>query len=218
MSTKKFAVVLAGSGVFDGSEIHEAVMTLYAIDKNGADYEILAPDIEQHHVINHITGKEMPEKRNVLIESARIARGSIKPLSGFKASDFDAIIFPGGFGAAKNLSTFAFDGADCNVNTDVENAVKSMVEAGKPIGALCISPAVIAKILADVKVTIGKDTDTAETIEKMGGTHQNADHREAVVDSKYKVVTTPCYMLDASISDIADDANIVVSKMLELIG
>ncbi len=217
MSSKKFAVVLAGSGVFDGSEIHEAVMTLYAIDQNSAEYEIFAPDIDQHHVINHITGKEMSEKRNVLIESARIARGNIKPLADFKASDFDAIIFPGGFGAAKNLSTFAFDGVDCKVNTDVENAVKNMVEAGKPIGALCISPAIIAKILADVKVTIGKDADTAESIEKMGGSHQKASHREAVVDPKYKVVTTPCYMLEASISDIADDANVVVSKMLELI-
>ena len=122
--SKKFAVVLSGSGVFDGAEIHEATLTLYAIVKNGGTYEIFAPDIPQHHVVNHITGEEMNETRNVLIEAARIARGNIKPLSEFNEKDFDAIIFPGGFGAAKNLSSFAFDGINCSVNKDVENSIK----------------------------------------------------------------------------------------------
>ncbi|GAI95353.1 unnamed protein product, partial [marine sediment metagenome] len=141
--SKKFAVVLSGSGVFDGAEIHEATLTLYAIVKNGGTYEIFAPDIPQHHVVNHITGEEMNETRNVLIEAARIARGKIKPLSEFNEKDFDAIIFPGGFGAAKNLSSFAFDGVNCSVNKDVENSIKQMADAKKPIGALCISPVIL---------------------------------------------------------------------------
>lgn len=211
---KKFAVVLSGSGVFDGAEIHEATMTLYAIMKNGGTYEIFAPDIPQHHVINHITGKEMKETRNVLIESARIARGNIKDLKKFDASEFDAIIYPGGFGVAKNLSSFAFDGANCTVNEDVEKSILAMVKAGKPIGALCISPAVMAKVLQGAELTIGSDKETAETIEKMGATHKTTTHGEVVVDEGFKLVTTPCYMLDATILNIADGANNVVKTMM----
>jgi enhancing lycopene biosynthesis protein 2 len=213
---KKIAVVLSGSGVFDGAEIHEATLTLYAIAKNGAVYEIFAPDIMQHHVMNHISGEEMKETRNVLIESARIARGKIKPLSAFHADDFDAVIFPGGFGAAKNLSTFAFEGENCSVNPDVEKAVKSMVEKKKPIGALCISPVIIAKILGDVQLTIGQDKGTASAVEKMGASHRNTTHGEIVVDNKFKVVTTPCYMLDANIVQIAEGADAVVKAVLKL--
>ncbi|GAB4301015.1 MAG: isoprenoid biosynthesis glyoxalase ElbB [Marinilabiliales bacterium] len=213
---KKFAVVLSGCGVYDGSEIHEATLTLYAIDKHGADYEIFAPDINQHHVINHLTGEEMNETRNVLVESARIARGKIKDLKDFFAEDFDAIIFPGGFGAAKNLSTFAFDGPDCQVNEDVKKAVISMAEHKKPIGALCIAPAVITKILGNVEVTIGQDKGTASAIEKMGGKHVNTGNGEVAIDKQYNVVTTPCYMLDATISQIGDGAENVVKTMLEI--
>jgi enhancing lycopene biosynthesis protein 2 len=213
---KKIAVVLSGSGVFDGAEIHEATLTLYAIAKNGAVYEIFAPNIMQHHVMNHISGEEMKETRNVLIESARIARGKIKPLSAFHADDFDAVIFPGGFGAAKNLSTFAFEGENCSVNPDVEKAVKSMVEKKKPIGALCISPVIIAKILGDVQLTIGQDKGTASAVEKMGASHRNTTHGEIVVDNKFKVVTTPCYMLDANIVQIAEGADAVVKAVLKL--
>jgi len=213
---KKFAVVLSGNGVYDGAEIHEATMTLYAIMKNGAEYEIFAPDIPQHHVINHITGDEMKETRNVLIESARIARGNIKALSEFDAADFDAIIFPGGFGAAKNLSSFAFDGTDCTVNADVEKSILAMVKAGKPIGALCISPAIMAKVLEGAKLTIGSDKGTAEAIEKMGATHKTTTHGEVVVDEGFKLVTTPCYMLDATILNIADGADNVVKTIMKM--
>ena len=213
---KKFAVVLSGSGVYDGAEIHEATMTLYAIMKNGGEYEIFAPDIPQHHVINHITGEEMKETRNVLIESARIARGNIKDLKDFDANNFDAIIYPGGFGVAKNLSSFAFDGADCSVNAEVEKSILAMVKAGKPIGALCISPAVMAKVLQGAELTIGSDKGTAEAIEKMGATHKTTTHGEVVVDEGFKLVTTPCYMLDATILDIADGANNVVKTMMEI--
>jgi enhancing lycopene biosynthesis protein 2 len=214
---KNIAVVLAGNGVYDGSEIHEATLTLLAIAREGAQYQCFAPDIEQAHVINHVTGEIMDEKRNVLIESARIARGNIKPLSEYNAADFDAIIFPGGFGAAKNLCTFAFDGVNCKVNKDVEKAVRSTVVAEKPLGALCISPVMITKILGDVKVTIGEDQSTLEAIENMGGSHIVTSHGGIVTDDKYKVVTTPCYMLDATIDQIADGAEKVVKKILEMV-
>jgi enhancing lycopene biosynthesis protein 2 len=214
---KKFAVVLAGCGVFDGAEIHEATLTLLAIAQQGASYEIFAPDVSQHHVINHYTHKEMPEKRNVLVESARIARGKIKPLSQFRASDFDVLIFPGGFGAAKNLSTVAFDGANAKVNADVEAAVRAMHKAGKPIGALCITPAVIARVLGNVEVTIGDDPGTISAIEKMGGKHIKTTHGEVVVDKKNKLFTTPCYMLDATIEQVYEGASNVVSEIMKTI-
>jgi enhancing lycopene biosynthesis protein 2 len=214
---KKIAVVLAGNGVYDGAEIHESTLTLLAIARKGAKYQCFAPDVEQAHVVNHLTGDEMDEKRNVLVEAARIARGDIKPLSDYKAEEFDAILFPGGFGAVKNLCTFAFDGVDCKVNPDVEAAVRSTVVAEKPVGALCISPVFIAKILGDVKVTIGQDAETAQAVENMGGVHENTTHGEIVIDEKYKVITTPCYMLDATIDQIADGTEKVVDKILEMV-
>ena len=213
---KKFAVVLSGNGVFDGAEIHEATLTLYAIMKNGASYEIFAPDIPQHHVINHITGEEMEETRNVLIESARIARGAIKDLKEFSADAYDGLIFPGGFGVAKNLSTVAFDGPDAKVNAEVERAVKETNDLGKPIGALCIAPAMIAKILDDATVTIGQDPGTIEAIEKMGGTHINTSHGDVVYDDNLNLFSTPCYMLDANILQIAEGADNIVSAMLKV--
>jgi len=213
---KKIAVILAGSGVFDGAEIHEATFTLYSIAKNGAMYEIFAPDIQQHHVVNHITGEEMPETRHVLIESARIARGNIKPLSEFDASQFDALMMPGGFGVAKNLSSFAFDGADCTVNAELSRAIEAMVVQKKPIGALCISPVVIAKVLDNVRLTIGQDEGTAAAVEQMGASHQSTTHGEVVIDTNYKIATTPCYMLDANIVQIAEGAENVVKAVLEM--
>ncbi|MCY1635892.1 isoprenoid biosynthesis glyoxalase ElbB [Marinifilum sp. D737] len=215
-SKKKFAVVLAGSGVYDGSEIHEATLILYAISKNGGEYDIFAPNIDQYHVINHITGEEMAEKRNVLVEAARIARGNIKDLKEFDAKDYDSILFPGGFGVAKNLCTFAFKGPECDVNPDVETALKAMYEAGKPIGALCIAPALIAKILGKVEVTIGQDMGTAEAITSLGATHVNTGHGEIVFDKKNKIVTTPCYMLDATIAQIGEGAENVVKTIMAL--
>ncbi len=217
MTMKKIAVVLAGNGVYDGAEIHESTLTLLAIARKGAQYQCFAPDVAQYHVINHLTGEEMPEERNVLVEAARIARGDIKPLSEYQAGAFDAIVFPGGFGAAKNLCTFAFDGVDCQVNPDVEKAVRDTIVAEKPVGALCISPVFVTKILGDVKVTIGQDEGTARGIQKMGGIHENTTQGEIVVDEKYKVITTPCYMLDASIDQIADGTERVVEKILEMV-
>ncbi|HSG67451.1 MAG TPA: isoprenoid biosynthesis glyoxalase ElbB [Bacteroidales bacterium] len=213
---KKFAVVLSGSGVYDGAEIHESTLTLYAIIKQGASYEIFAPNIPQHHVINHITGEEMNESRNVLVESARIARGAIRDIKEYNAGDFDGLIFPGGFGVAKNLSTVAFDGSEAKVNDDISAAVKSTHELGKPIGALCIAPAMMAKILGNAIVTIGQDPATIEAIEKMGGTHISTTHGDVVYDDNLNLFSTPCYMLDANILQIGEGAENIVSAMLKV--
>jgi len=213
---KKFAVVLSGSGVFDGSEIHEATLSLYAIANNGGSYEIFAPDINQHHVINHLSGEEMNEQRNVLVESARIARGKIRPLNEFDAQEFDAILFPGGFGAAKNLSDWAFKGPDGSVIPEVTRAIRSMADLGKPIGALCISPVLIAKTLHGAELTIGSDPETANAVEKAGAKHFQTTHGEVVIDEKYNIATTPCYMLDANILQIGAGADNIVKAMLKM--
>jgi enhancing lycopene biosynthesis protein 2 len=213
---KKFAVILSGCGVLDGAEIHESVMTLYAIAKNGGVYEVFAPDIQQLHVVNHYNQKEMPGPRNVLIESARIARGRISPLSKFNAANFDALIFPGGFGVAKNLCDYAFKDADCTVNEEVAAAIRSMAKAGKPIGALCISPVLLAKVLENVTVTLGNDPASARSVEKMGALHKITTHGQVVIDEKHKLVTSPCYMLDANIIQISEGIDHTVKVMMEL--
>ncbi len=213
----KVAVVLSGCGVFDGTEIHESVLTLLALQRQGATYQCFAPDVTQHHVLNHMTGDEMDESRNVLIESSRIARGDIKDLKEFNAADFDAIVFPGGFGAAKNLSSFAFEGANCSVNEDVANAVKGMLAASKPIGALCIAPAIMAKVMDGAELTIGQDADTAAALETMGASHKATNHGEIVIDQAHKLVTTPCYMLDANIGQIADGAENAIKAVLKMV-
>ncbi|MDL2315239.1 isoprenoid biosynthesis glyoxalase ElbB [Bacteroidales bacterium OttesenSCG-928-C19] len=213
---KKFAIILAGNGVYDGSEIHEAVMTMLAIDKLGAEYIIFAPNKKQHHVINHLTGEEMNESRNVLTEAARIARGNIHDLSEFTPNDFDALVIPGGFGAAKNLSDYAFKGADITVDHDVEDAILGMHKLKRPIGALCIAPVILAKALKNATVTIGSDEGTAKDIETVGGKHQTAIKNEVVVDKTNLLFTTPCYMLDASINDVAISAENLVKEMLKV--
>ncbi|PKU23985.1 isoprenoid biosynthesis glyoxalase ElbB [Telmatospirillum siberiense] len=217
MNTKKrIAVVLSGCGVKDGSEIHEAVLTLLAIDRHGAAAHCFAPSILQRDVVDHAAGKATGETRNVLVESARIARGHIRDLATFEAGNFDALVFPGGFGAAKNLCSFAVDGPDCNVEPSVVAAIKTMHQAGKPIGALCIAPVILAKVLGKIEVTIGNDPGTAAAIESMGARHQQKGHGEVAIDRVNKVVTTPCYMLDASISQIAEGADNLVAALLEL--
>ena len=213
---KRFAVILAGCGVLDGAEIHEATLTLLAIAKAGASYECFAPDKEQAQVINHLTGEPTNEVRNVLVESARIARGKIKPLYLYEPEVFDAVIFPGGFGVAKNLCSLAFEGSDCTVDPEVELAVIASVEASIPIGALCIAPTLIVKILPGANVTIGNDPETVKVIEKMGGNHYETDLSQVIIDKKYKLVTTPCYMLDAHILQIAEGAQNIVNELIKL--
>ncbi|MEZ5069726.1 MAG: isoprenoid biosynthesis glyoxalase ElbB [Bacteroidales bacterium] len=213
---KKIAVILSGCGVYDGAEIHEATLSLLAIAKAGSAYEIFAPDVKQHHVISHLTGEEMKESRNVLVESARIARGRISDLKGFDAAAFDGLLLPGGFGAAKNLSDWAFKGPEAMVLPAVEKALRDMVKQKKPVGALCISPVLLARVFGKVSVTIGSDASTAEAIRSLGATHVVAGHGDVVVDREKKLVTTPCYMLDATITQIAEGADNVVTAMLEL--
>ena len=209
--SKNVAVVLAGCGVFDGSEIHEAVITILNLHKLGANITFFAPNVAQADVVNHLEGKPDSNARNVLVESARIARGSVLDLAGFSADDFDAIVFPGGFGAAKNLCTFAFDGANCLVNSDVQKAISAMLLQNKPMGFLCIAPVIAAKAIGnDVKLTIGTDSATASAVEAMGAKHIDCSADDFVVDEKLKVYSTPAYMLASNTAEI----DLGVSKML----
>jgi len=216
----KVGVLLSGCGVFDGAEIHEAVLTLLALDKAGAEIVCMAPNMDQVHVINHLTQEVMNEKRNVLVESARIARGAIKDLREIRASDIDALIIPGGYGAAKNLSDFAFKGAAATVHPEVLELLNDMASAGKPIGAICIAPATLTKALADrqPEVTIGTDKDTASAIEAMGGQHKACTVDMIHLDSKNKIVSTPAYMLGPGIKDVAQGIEKLVTRVLELAG
>jgi enhancing lycopene biosynthesis protein 2 len=213
---KRIAVILSGCGVYDGSEIHEATLTLLALSKNEADYMCFAPDKQQFHVINHVTGEISNENRNVLVESARIARGNIKPLSELKAIDFDGIILPGGFGAAKNLSTYAIDGENYTVDPEVEKVIKEFHSALKPIAALCIAPVILAKVLGG-KLTIGNDANTAAIVNKAGAQHVNKEYHEVAVDEKNLLVTNPCYMLADSIYKVSQGAEAAVEALLGLI-
>jgi len=215
--SKKIAVILSGCGVYDGAEIHESVITLLRLDQRGAQVQCFAPDIAQLHVINHLTGEEMPESRNVLVESARIARGDVKDIREANAEDFDALIVPGGFGAAKNLSNFASAGAGCSLNPQVLALAEAFVEAGKPLGLICISPALAAKIYGPgVTCTIGNDADTAAVLDKMGANHQACAVDDIVEDTARKLVSTPAYMLGKNISEVASGINKLVDRVLEL--
>ncbi len=218
-ATPRFAVVLSGCGVFDGAEIHESVLSMLAIDRHGGTYDIFAPDVPQMHVINHLTGQVAEsETRNVRVEAARIARGDVKELGTYRAADYDALLFPGGFGAAKNLATFAVDGPECSVNPDVSAAITGTHEAGKPIGALCISPAIMARVLGKGQMTIGSDADTANAINQLGAEHVEKGRGEVVVDKGLKLVTSPCYMLESRITQIEQGADGVVSEMMKMLG
>ena len=215
--SKKVAVILSGCGVYDGAEIYESVITLLRLDQRGAQVQCFAPNIAQLHVINHLTGEEMPESRNVLVESARIARGNVKDLREADVEDFDALIVPGGFGAAKNLSNFAIEGAGCTVQPQVLALAEAFAEAGKPVGLICISPALAAKIYGPgVVCTIGSDAGTAAAVEKMGGTHEECDVHDIVEDTQRKLVTTPAYMEAKSISEAAGGIYKLVDRILEL--
>jgi enhancing lycopene biosynthesis protein 2 len=215
---KKIAVILSGNGVFDGAEINETVLTLLAIENNGLDYECFAPNKTQHHVINHITGQDMQESRNVMVEAARIVRGKIHPLSECNASDFSALIVPGGFGVAKNLSDFAFKSTATSLCTEFISVCKDFKEKDKPAGYMCIAPALLPKIYGKgVMLTIGNDKDTASAIQEMGGVHENAAVDQIVVDRKNKVVTTPAYMLATKISEAKAGIDKLVCKVVELI-
>ncbi|WP_339411567.1 MULTISPECIES: isoprenoid biosynthesis glyoxalase ElbB [unclassified Pseudomonas] len=214
---KKVAVILSGCGVYDGAEIHESVITLLRLDQRGAQVQCFAPNVAQLHVVDHYSGDETDETRNVLVESARIARGQIKDVKELHVGDFDALIMPGGFGVAKNLSDFAISGANCTVQPDVLSAAQAFVKAGKPVGLICISPALAAKIFGTgVICTIGKDHETAAALVQMGAEHHECEVSEIVEDAERKLVTTPAYMLAQSISEAASGINKLVDRILEL--
>lgn len=217
--SKKVGVLLSGCGVYDGSEIQEAVLTLLALDRAGAKIICMAPDMNQLHVVNHMTQHVLDEKRNVLIESARITRGDIKDLKDVLASDLDALIIPGGFGAAKNLSDFASKGQEASVHPQVQRLLQEMVTAAKPIGALCIAPATLTKAVADQKpeVTIGNDPSTAAAIEAMGGLHKNCTVDMIHVDRENKIVTTPAYMLGPGIKEVAVGIEKLVNQIISMV-
>lgn len=218
---KRVAVVLSGSGAYDGAEIQESVISLLALDRAGADVQIFAPDILQAQVINHLNGEVMDEKRNVLVEAARIVRGNIKDLKLARAADFDALVFPGGFGAAKNLCSFAFDGADCKVEPEVERFVTEALQAKLALGFVCITPALLAKVAGNMdlhpKLTIGTDEQTARAVEAMGAVHNACPTREIVVDEKNRIVSTPAYMTGQSIGEVSEGIEKLVKVVMDMI-
>jgi enhancing lycopene biosynthesis protein 2 len=211
---KKVGVVLAGCGVYDGTEIHEAVLTLLALDQRGATAVMAAPDKEQAHVINHRTGEVDPTPRNVLVEAARIARGKVRPLAELHAADIDALIFPGGFGAAKNLGSFAFDGAAMTVDPDVARLVAEVRAAKKPIGFLCIAPTLAAKLIPGVKVTLGCAGDASVAAEAMGAEHVETEVHEIVIDDEHNVVSTSAYMLGPWVASVHKGIDALVEEVL----
>lgn len=215
---KKVGVILSGCGFMDGAEIHESVLTLLALDRAGAEVICMAPNIEQSKTVNHLTGEAVDETRNVLVEAARIARGQIKDVADVNASELDALIMPGGFGAAMNLSDFAAKGADATVHADVSTLVQAVFEAKKPIGAICISPAVIAAVLGKhgVKLTIGNDEGTAGACEAHGAKHENCVVESIVVDADHKIVSTPAYMLGPNIRHVAAGIELCVAEVLKM--
>ena len=212
------AVILSGCGVYDGAEINEAVLTLLSLEQQGASYQCFAPDREQMHVINHLTGEPAEgESRNVLVEAARIARGNIKPITEAKLADFDALVVPGGFGAAKNLCDFAVAGDQMTVQADFLELAQSFHQAGKPIGLICIAPVMAAAICGEgTRCTIGNDADTAAAIGAMGGEHLECPVSEARVDVDKKMVTTPAYMLAGSVSEAYAGISDCVKEVLAL--
>lgn len=226
---KKVAVILSGCGVYDGSEIQEVVFTLLEIAVEGASYQCFAPDTIQHHVINHLTGEEMKETRNIKIEAARIARGEVKSLSEFDFKNYDALVIPGGFGAAKNLTKWAFSGPDGEILSEVKSAIVQMVKNGKPVVGLCMGPTVIAKALEGEglksKLTVG--TTKAKSpydiaaisagMEKTGAVAEMRKIDEIMMDKDLKIITAPCYMMEGNIVDVHKNVKQAIKALFDLI-
>jgi enhancing lycopene biosynthesis protein 2 len=214
---KKIALILSGCGVKDGSEIHESVISMLAIDRAGAQYECLSINQNQLHVIDHLTDQVVSENRNILVESARIARGEIKDISQVKVKEYDAVILPGGFGAAKNLCSYAFQGEKMEVQEDLKRFLLEMANQSKPIGAICIAPVILARIFGNkAKVTIGNSEQDIKNIEAMGATHIKCEVDELCIDSQNKLVTVPAYMLAQSIKEISNGIEKLVDEVLKL--
>ena len=225
----KFGVLLSGCGVYDGAEIHETVSILLALDKMDIEAVCIAPDVEQHHVINHLTGEEMPEKRNVLVEAARIARGAITEINKVNVNELDALVMPGGFGVAKNFTKWAFEGPNGKILDSVKKLIQAFYQAKKPIGAVCMSPTTVAKALegiANAQLTIGNTigkspydiSAISEGINATGNMAVMVSVDDVFVDANNKIVTSPCYMMEASISQVYAGAEKTIFKLKELLG
>ncbi|MBN1433275.1 isoprenoid biosynthesis glyoxalase ElbB [Candidatus Fermentibacterales bacterium] len=216
---RRVAVVLSGSGVKDGSEIHEAVSAIIALDRAGYEVVFTAPDVDQAATVDHLSGQPAEgERRNVLRESARIARGEIRPLSRLRPEDYDAVVFPGGFGAATNRCSFAEEGASCGVLPEIEKLVRRASDDGKPIAAMCIAPVILARCLGNgVRLTIGTDRGTASALEKMGAVHVDCPVDSSVVDETRRVVTTPAYMLANGPAQVMAGAESLVRELGRLL-
>ncbi|OUS27552.1 isoprenoid biosynthesis protein ElbB [Gammaproteobacteria bacterium 45_16_T64] len=213
--SNKVAVILSGCGVYDGSEIYESTLVLLALDQAGIPYQCMAPNVDQMHVINHITGEEMQETRNVLVESARVARGDIIDIADAKPDDYAGAIIPGGFGAAKNLSDFAVAGADMKVNPAVAEFTQAVHKQKKVVGLICIAPAMAPLLFGEgTQCTIGNDADTAGAINAMGGDHKDCTVGAYIIDEDKNIVTTPAYMLAGRISEAAEGINALVKEVV----
>jgi len=213
----KIAVILSGCGVYDGAEVHESVITLLALDRAGVEVVCVAPDKPQMHVIDHTKGEPTGETRNVAVESSRIARGPVASLAEFDVSGVDAIVFPGGFGAAKNLCDYAVNGPNMTVEPQVERVVTEARAGGKPLAFLCIAPVIAAKLLPGVRVTIGADPGTAEHIAQLGGRHVECPVDDFVEDEEQNVLTAPAYMLGPGIKEVAAGIERLVARLVELV-
>lgn len=225
----KFGILLSGCGVYDGAEIHEATMTMLAIQEAGHDYQCLSINKDQHHVINHLTGEELDQTRNVMMEAARIARGDVKDLADFSVDNIDALVIPGGFGSAKNFSKWAFEGPDGEIEPSVKNLIAGMVAEGKPVCALCVSPVLVAKAFEGTNIhpnlTLGSNAEASPYdipgfhagVESVGATTAMKTKTEVLVDVKNKIVTAPCYMMDATILDIRNNTRQAIEATLELL-
>lgn len=222
------AVLLHGSGVYDGTEIQEAVFSLLAIAEAGASYQCIAPNVNQHHVLNHLDGSEMKESRNVLIESARIARGDVLDLAEISVDDYDALVMPGGFGTAKNISKWAFEGPDGPILPEVQDLIRAFVNQAKPIAALCMSPTTIAKALQGsglaAKLSVGSAVEASPYdiaaistgMESIGMQAQSKTVAELSIDQELKIICAPCYMMEASILEVQANIKQAVDAMFSL--
>lgn len=217
----KVGVVLAGCGVYDGSEVGETVVTLLALERAGIEYQCVAPNMKQMHVMDHLRGEEQDQERNVLVEAARITRGNVIDIAEISADDFDGLVIPGGFGVAKNLCDFAVKGADCSVNPTVEKLILSMVDAGKPVAVLCIAPALMARVMGaagkKVKLTIGNDADVSAAINTMGAEHVECPVDDCIVDQDFKVISTPAFMAASCVSEAAAGIEKTISTLADML-
>ena len=225
----KIGVLLSGSGVYDGSEIHESVFTLLAIDENKGEAVCIAPNIDQHHVVNHLSGDEMNEKRNVLVEAARIARGAVTDLAEMSSDGLDALVVPGGFGATKNLTKWAFNGPDGEINADVKRFIVDMVHNRKPVVGLCMGPTVIAKALEEAglnqRLTVGTTEEESPYeidaisagMEKVGTVSEMKTIKEISIDAKNGIISAPCYMMEGSITDVRNNVKQAIDQLFEML-